>query len=57
LSMTLTHGITLGIFGTCITIIAFGFAYWIATTSFFKKNKLDKNNPVARFWNDFYDRK
>jgi hypothetical protein len=55
--MTLTHGITLGIFGTCITIIAFGFAYWIATTSFFKKNKLDKNNPVARFWNDFYDRK
>lgn len=52
--MTLVDGLILGILGTLLTIVGFGFAFWIS--NYEKKEKLDKHNPIYRFWKDYKEK-
>lgn len=53
-NMDMVDGLILGIGGTILTILGFGFAFWIA--NYENKDKLDKENPVYRFWQDFKEK-
>ncbi len=52
-NMDIVDGLTLGIGGIILTIAGFMFAFWIATYDPNKKNKLDEDNPITKFWKDF----
>jgi uncharacterized membrane protein len=45
--MTVTEGITLGIIGTCLTVIGWGFTMWIYTKNQ-KKDEEEKKQEETR---------
>ena len=51
--MTFTEGITLGIGGTCLTVIGFGLAMWLYTKNKDNEEKKKKQQETfKKLWKD-----
>jgi len=55
-NMDIVDGLTLGAAGILLTIAGFMIAFYIATYED-DKPKLDKDNPIYKFWKDFNNKR